>query len=110
MTITKSRNLSIAVIISILLLFLAPFNQVNAQELGPRDPAELEAFLDGVLAEQMTNKHVAGITISATDAVGVMKSSDTARNSNFLYASLPLRASLPTDKWAAPKPIPPFSA
>ena len=62
----KSQNLSLAVIISVVLLInlAAPIRLVSAQELGPSDPAELEAFLDGVLAEQMTNKHVAGVTIS----------------------------------------------
>jgi CubicO group peptidase (beta-lactamase class C family) len=66
MTITKSRTLSVIVFLSMLMLgqFLAPFDHARAQELGPSDPAELEAFLDGVLAEQMTNKHVAGVTIS----------------------------------------------
>jgi CubicO group peptidase (beta-lactamase class C family) len=66
MTITKSRTLSIVVVISILLLvnLAAPIYLANAQELGPNDLAELEAFLDGLLAVQMRNNQVAGVTIS----------------------------------------------
>lgn len=31
---------------------------------GPRDPAEVEAFLDGLMAAYMRDKHIAGITVS----------------------------------------------
>lgn len=31
---------------------------------GPRDPAEVETFMDGVLAAWMRDKHIAGITVS----------------------------------------------
>ena len=36
----------------------------QAATRGPRDPAELEAFLDGLMTAWMRDKHVAGITIS----------------------------------------------
>jgi CubicO group peptidase (beta-lactamase class C family) len=31
---------------------------------GPRDPAEVEAFMDGLMAAWMRDKHVAGVTVS----------------------------------------------
>jgi len=31
---------------------------------GPRDPGEVEAFLDGLMAAYMRDKHIAGITVS----------------------------------------------
>lgn len=36
----------------------------QAATRGPRDPAELEAFLDGLMTAWMRDKHVAGITVS----------------------------------------------
>ncbi|MEX0678594.1 MAG: serine hydrolase domain-containing protein [Pirellulales bacterium] len=35
-----------------------------AERRGPTDPAELAAFIDGIMAAQMKEKHVAGATIS----------------------------------------------
>jgi CubicO group peptidase (beta-lactamase class C family) len=35
-----------------------------SQQQGPTDPAELEAFLDGLFAEQMEEHHIAGAAIS----------------------------------------------
>ena len=35
-----------------------------AQASGPTDPAELEAFLDGLLAQQMAENHIAGAAVA----------------------------------------------
>jgi len=48
----------------------APLAEANAAAptapavRGPRDPAEVEAFLDGVLKVWMREKHIAGVTVS----------------------------------------------
>ena len=35
-----------------------------AEGRGPRDPAEVEAFLDGLMGAWMRDKHIAGVTVS----------------------------------------------
>ncbi len=35
-----------------------------AERRGPSDPAELEAFVDGIMAAQLKDKHIAGATIA----------------------------------------------
>ncbi len=53
--------LAFAVIASLLLGTASP---AAAQSGGPSDPAELEAFLDGVMAASMTDHHVPGAVVS----------------------------------------------
>jgi CubicO group peptidase (beta-lactamase class C family) len=36
----------------------------TAPTRGPRDPAEVEAFMDGLMAAWMRDKHIAGVTVS----------------------------------------------
>jgi CubicO group peptidase (beta-lactamase class C family) len=43
---------------------LAALAQESAAPHGPSDPAELEAFLDGIMAVHLRTNHVAGATIS----------------------------------------------
>ena len=35
-----------------------------SQQQGPTDPAELEAFLDGLLSKEMEENHIAGAAVS----------------------------------------------
>ncbi len=59
------RYLSLAFLVSLLILcpiFLLA--QEKAASQGPTNPAELEAFLDGIMATQMEANHVAGVTIA----------------------------------------------
>ncbi len=59
------RNLSLAFLVSLLIfcpIFLLAQEKSGSQ--GPTDPAELEAFLDGIMATQLEANHVAGATIA----------------------------------------------
>jgi CubicO group peptidase (beta-lactamase class C family) len=54
-------------IFGVLLLALSPLlslAQETANPPGPTDPAELEAFIDGIMAVQLETHHVAGATIA----------------------------------------------
>src|SRR5829696_2802274 len=42
----------------------APVSSAQAQGQGPRDPAELEAFLDELLGRQMKDHHIVGAAVS----------------------------------------------
>lgn len=46
------------------LLMLAQPATAQSAAAGPTDPAELEAFLDGVMAAQMESEHVAGAVVA----------------------------------------------
>ena len=52
------------------------------QQQGPTDPAELEAFLDDVLADQMEEGHVAGATVA------VVKDGELFFTKGYGYANL----------------------
>jgi CubicO group peptidase (beta-lactamase class C family) len=45
-------------------LALSLFAQEGASSQGPTDPAELEAFIDGIMAVHLETNHVAGATIA----------------------------------------------
>jgi len=59
------RNISLVFLVSLLVfcpIFLLAQEKSGPQ--GPTDPAELEAFLDGIMATQLEANHVAGATIA----------------------------------------------
>jgi len=59
------RNLSLAFLVSLLILCpILLLAQEKSGLQGPTDPAELEAFLDGIMATQLEANHVAGATIA----------------------------------------------
>ena len=47
-----------------LVLMLSAFQPAAAQGYGPSDPAELDAFLDDYIAEQMNEYHIPGVVIT----------------------------------------------
>lgn len=47
-----------------LLLVGWPFAAAAEERRGPADPAELEAFLDGLMAAHLANHHIAGATVA----------------------------------------------
>ncbi len=63
----KKQPLVVFVLILAMTAALLPVRPAQAQTTaaaGPTDPAELEAFVDGMMAVQLENKHVAGAVIS----------------------------------------------
>lgn len=68
------RSISIALILLTALVFvLTGSRTASAQEgLGPTDPAELEAFMDGWMAAQMTKNHVPGTVVVVVKAGEVL--------------------------------------
>ena len=58
-------NISLALLLLSLMTFSAVAPALAAPRLdGPTDPAELETFIDGLMAAQMEPNHIAGATIS----------------------------------------------
>ena len=58
-------KISLALLLLSLMTFSAVAPALAARRLaGPTDPAELETFIDGLMAAQMEQNHVAGATIS----------------------------------------------
>ena len=58
-----SRKLLLLTLFSLILLFGAEGIQAQANQ-GPSDPAELEAFLDDLMAGQMEEHHIPGAAVS----------------------------------------------
>ncbi|MCB9134140.1 MAG: serine hydrolase, partial [Anaerolineales bacterium] len=54
---------TILILLACLVLFSVA-RPAAAQGYGPNDPAELETFLDGYLAEQMDTHHIPGVVIT----------------------------------------------
>ena len=59
---------------------------------GPQNPAELEAFLDGVIGSQMTEKHVAGVVVT------VVKDGNVLLSKGYGYADLETRKPVDPDQ------------
>ena len=53
----------VATLVTLALLH-GPADTTVAPVRGPHDKAEVEAFLDGVMAAYLRDKHIAGITVS----------------------------------------------
>lgn len=60
----KKYFLSIFFVLVFTLFFLPSLAQERANSQGPTDPAELEAFIDGIMAVHLETNHVAGATIA----------------------------------------------
>ena len=63
-----------------------------ASARGPRDKAEVEAFLDGLMAAYMRDKHIAGVTIS------VVKDGSVLFAKGYGYADVAKRKPVDPDK------------
>jgi CubicO group peptidase (beta-lactamase class C family) len=70
---SATMALTVVFLLSLVTLVIAPRNRVASggnlstvpsRGQGPTDPAELEAFLDGLLAQQMEANHIAGAAVS----------------------------------------------
>lgn len=76
LTIKKSLALSVSILLTLVILLLmvgpaiaqenrvTPGRNVDAAPAGPNDPAELETFLDGLLAREMEENHIAGAAVA----------------------------------------------
>ncbi|MBE2201363.1 MAG: beta-lactamase family protein [Anaerolinea sp.] len=83
------RNSLLIIPFALLLVLTAPFAgvmpaaaQQAASTTGPTDPAELEAFMDGLLAAQMTANHIPGAVVV------VVKDGDVLFAKGYGYADL----------------------
>lgn len=60
----KKYFMSIFFVLVFTLFFLPSFAQERVNSQGPTDPAELEAFIDGIMAVHLATNHIAGATIA----------------------------------------------
>lgn len=61
----KKQTLGMFLVLVIAMFSLPSLARERANPQGPTDPAEMEAFLDGIMTVQMEANHVAGAVIAA---------------------------------------------